>query len=105
MTAPPPSAQLGRRPRAGGGAAHVTAVQQWARTRFRLPADSPVGVAEVRCTVPGCPPLETALSFWSEDGRRHQVRLLKEVAAVERSDIAWLIGSLDDHDGGVWECC
>jgi hypothetical protein len=50
-------------------------------------------VAEVACRLPGCPPLETVVAFWTEDERRHQFKLYKPVADVVYDDIGWLIGS------------
>jgi nitrate reductase delta subunit len=87
---------------------HVEAldrVRAWTRERFKLAEASPILVAEVACGLPGCPPLETVVAFWTEDDRRHQFKLFKPVAEVICDDLpfAWLKDSL------VWngedECC
>jgi hypothetical protein len=46
-------------------------VKRWTRQRFDLPRDAPVFVSEVSCAVPGCPPLETVVAFWTEGDARH----------------------------------
>jgi nitrate reductase delta subunit len=87
---------------------HIAAMDQvraWTRARFGLAADAPVLVAQLACTVPGCPPLETAVAFWTADERRHQFKLLKPVEEVSREDIGWLIGSLGEHETSGWDCC
>jgi len=90
------------------GPAHAEAldrVRAWTRERFKLADDLPVVVAEVACGLPGCPPLETVVAFWTEGNRRHQFKLFKPVAEVVSDDLpfAWL------KDALVWtgedECC
>ena len=54
-------------------------VREWTRARFALGEDSAILVAEVACAVPGCPPLETVIAFWS-GGRRHHTKVFKPVA-------------------------
>ena len=85
--------------------AHLEAVRGWTRRRFKLPADSVVLVAEVACRLPGCPPLETVVAFWTEDERRHQFKLYKRTVDVVYDDIGWLMFSPTGHDGTQWDCC
>jgi hypothetical protein len=80
-------------------------IQDWTRRRFCLGATAAVLVAEVRCRMPFCPPLETAVAFWTEDGSRHQFRLYKPMPEVVYDDIGWLMVSPAAHDGTVWDCC
>src|SRR6185503_3312966 len=65
-------------------------VREWVRARFSL-AVSAILVAEVACTVPGCPPLETVIAFWSEE-RRYHFKVFKPVAEVIEDDLppSWL---------------
>jgi hypothetical protein len=89
-------------------AAHVAAldrVRDWTRERFKLADALPVVVAEVACGLPGCPPLETVVAFWTEDDRRHQFKLFKPVAEVVQDDLpfAWLKDSLVST--GEDDCC
>jgi hypothetical protein len=107
-----------RQAHSGGGArrdlgfrrspAHVEAldrVRTWTRERFELADALPVVVAEVACGLPGCPPLETVVAFWTEDDRRHQFKLFKPVAEVVCDDLpfAWLKDALVST--GEDECC
>ena len=101
-------------PRTGPGAArqgieHVEAleqVKQWTRERFALGADETVMVAEVGRTLPGFPPRETQVGFWTADGTRHHFRVFKPVAAVAEADLppAWMKKALA-NDGFDCECC
>ena len=87
---------------------HVAArdrVREWVRERFAL-GDVAILVAEVNCTVPGCPPVETVIAFWSGE-RRHHFKVFKPVADVRADDLppGWYMGALavaDDYECG---CC
>lgn len=82
-------------------------VETWTRQRFALPADAVVMVSELACAMPGCPPLETVVVFWSAEGTRHHFRMFKPVADVVEEDLpfAWLKDSLAVPEGFVCECC
>jgi hypothetical protein len=89
---------------------YVAAVEQvkaWTRARFKLPADATILVVEVSCTLPGCPPRETVVVFWTAGDTRHQFKVFKPVAKVTLEDIppAWLKNSLVVVEGAGWECC
>jgi nitrate reductase delta subunit len=83
----------------------VERVQTWTRRRFKLNAEAAILVSEVACRLPGCPPLETVVAFWSAEERRHQFKLYKPLLEVTYDDIGWLMGSPDSHDGAGWDCC
>lgn len=83
----------------------LESVQVWTRRRFKLAQEAAVLVSEMVCRLPGCPPLETVVAFWTEDDKRHQFKLYKPVADVTYDDIGWLIGSPTSHDGSAWDCC
>jgi nitrate reductase delta subunit len=53
--------------------AAVAQVEAWVRERFRLPPEATVMVSELACQMPGCPPLETVVTFWT-DGAGETVR-------------------------------
>jgi hypothetical protein len=80
-------------------------VRAWTRERFGLADVLPVVVAEIACGLPGCPPLETVVGFWTEDDRRHQFKLFKPVAEVVYDDLpfAWLKDAL--LSTGEDDCC
>jgi len=77
-------------------------IRAWTRARFKLAPDAAVLVSEVACAVQGCPPLETAVAYWTED-TRHQFRLFKPASEVAYDDIGWLMAS--EHEGVAWDCC
>ena len=83
----------------------LEAVQGWTRRRFKLQAEAAVLVSEVACAVPGCPPLETVVAFWTEDERRHQFKLYKPLKEVLYDDLGWLMGAPAAHEGSAWDCC
>jgi nitrate reductase delta subunit len=82
-------------------------VKGWTRERFGLPEDSAIMVAEISCSVPGCPPLETAIAFWTEGDRRHQFKVFKPVAEVVEDDLppAWLKDALVAGEDDGFDCC
>jgi hypothetical protein len=82
-------------------------LREWTRARFRLPDDAPIMVAEVACTLPGCPPLETVVAFWSADATRHQFKLFKPVGAVVADDLppTWMKPALVVDESAGLECC
>jgi hypothetical protein len=88
-------------------AAAVDRVKKWTRKRFRLAEDVPILVSEVACGLPGCPPLETVVVFWTGVDRRHQFKLFKRVAEVVPDDLppAWMKNALVAIDGMGLECC
>ncbi len=92
------------------GRAHLDAVEsvrERTRERFKLADDEVVLVTEVARTLPGCPPLETVVAFWTADGTRHHYKVFKPVEAVGDDDIppAWLKGSLALVEGVECACC
>ena len=94
-----------RRRRTPAHHAAIDRVTAWTRARFRLGDDVTVSVSQLECQVPGCPPVETVIVFWTAPDRRHHWKVFKPVADVTEDDLPpwWmkdrLIGS-DDCD-----CC
>ncbi|MBX9841967.1 MAG: hypothetical protein K2Z80_09200 [Xanthobacteraceae bacterium] len=80
-------------------------VREWVRERFAL-GETAILVAEVACAVPGCPPVETVIAFWSL-GRRHHFKVFKPVADVTAEDLPprWYMGALAVPDEYQCECC
>ncbi|HXQ52149.1 MAG TPA: hypothetical protein VN802_13725 [Stellaceae bacterium] len=90
--------------------AHLQATDRvgaWTRARFRLAEEAAVLVAEVACALPGCPPLETVVAFWTEGDRRHHFKLFKPVEAVVEDDLppSWMMNALAADDDVSLECC
>ena len=88
-------------------AAALDRVKAWTRERFKLPADATIFVAEVSCALPGCPPRETVVAFWTDSDTRHQFKVFKPVAAVVLADLppVWLKNALVVDESVGWECC
>ena len=80
-------------------------VRGWVREHFAL-GDAAILVAEVACAVPGCPPVETVIAFWSDE-RRHHFKVFKPVAEVTANDLPpwWMKRALAVSDDFVCECC
>ena len=80
-------------------------VREWVRARFAL-GEAAILVAEVACAVPGCPPVETVIAFWSEE-RRHHFKVFKPVAEVVCDDLppSWYKGALAVPDDFECDCC
>ena len=88
---------------------HVAAldrVREWARAQFKLSDDTAILVAEVACALPGCPPLETVIAFWSEE-RRHHFKIFKPVAKIVAADLPprWYKTALAVPDDFECTCC
>jgi hypothetical protein len=82
-------------------------IEKWTRTRFSLPPAAAVVVTELACTVPGCPPVETVVGFWTEDERRHHFKVFKPAADVAEADLPpyWLKDALRATAVLGCECC
>lgn len=92
------------------GADHQQALERIAaqtRQRFRLGDEAVVLVAELDCTLPGCPPLDTVVVFWTPQGVRHRFKIFKPALQVTEEDLpyAWLMRSLAAPEGFDEDCC
>jgi hypothetical protein len=89
---------------------HIAAldqVREWTRARFKLAEDAAILVTEVSCALPGCPPLETVVAFWTENDTRHHFKLFKRVDEVVADDLppSWMKNALIAIEGSDLECC
>jgi hypothetical protein len=82
-------------------------VRDWTRERFKLPDETVILVTEVACALPGCPPLETVVAFWTAEDRRHHFKLFKPVAEVALDDLppSWMRDALIVDEQFGCECC
>jgi len=82
-------------------------VRGWTRARFGLREDAAILVAQVACSVPGCPPIETAVAFWTGQATRHQFKLFKPVIEVVEDDLppSWMKTALIVDEDSGFECC
>ena len=81
-------------------------VREWTRARFALSGDETVMVSEIACAVPGCPPIETHVVFWTQAGRHH-FKIFKPLAAVVDDDLppAFMKNTLVWVEGLECSCC
>lgn len=89
-----------------GDAAALERVRAWTRARFALADDVTVMVNELACSLPGCPPRETVVAFWTAPDRRHHFKIFKPAAAIVSEDLppAWLKDALVVAEGDC-DCC
>jgi len=77
----------------------VRALKALARAAFGAEEDDVIVVSELRCTEPGCPPLETVVALLREGAPPKQVKVHKPVVEVTEADLrAALRGDAHEHD-------
>ena len=87
-------------------AAALARVRGWTKARFALAGDETVMVLELACSVPGCPPIETHVVFWTAAGRHH-FKIFKPLAQVSDDDLppAFMKNALVALEGFACDCC
>jgi len=83
-------------------------IKEWTRERFQLAEDETVVVAELACALPGCPPLETVIAFWTGGGtNRHHTKIFKRAVDVVENDLPprWMKNALIVPEGANCDCC
>ncbi len=100
-----PFEMMRSRKRGADGAA-VDRVREWVQARFKLTDDETVMVSEVACGVPGCPPIETHVVFWTAL-ERHHFKVFKPLADVAEDDLppAFMKNALTWVEGAECSCC
>jgi nitrate reductase delta subunit len=84
MLAPFETRSRDKRPDHG---AALDRVRDWTRARFALADDETIMASEIACSVPGCPPIETHVVFWTGAGRHH-FKIFKPIADAVEDDLA-----------------
>jgi hypothetical protein len=81
-------------------------IREWTRTRFALTGEETVMVSQIACSVPGCPPIETHVVFWTTAGRHH-FKIFKPLAQVNEDDLppAFMKNALGALEGFDCDCC
>ena len=94
------------RPRNPARRETVERLQDWTRERFTLPADSAISVSELACQIPGCPPIETVVSFW-EGPQRYHFKIFRRLEEIKEADMpfSWQKEALQVADGWQCDCC
>ena len=85
----------------------VDRVKDWTRVRFHLHEGDLVMISEVASKLPGHPPLQTAVSFWTGERMRHHFTVFKRVEDVLEDDIppAFMKDALALSEGVTCSCC
>ncbi len=98
---------LGSFSKANAPAPALERIREWTRKRFQLTSDDAVLATELACSVPGCPPLETVVAFWTADGQRHHFKIFKPASEVTPDDLpyTWMKRALAVPDGYGCDCC
>jgi nitrate reductase delta subunit len=97
---------LGFSKKSPGNSSAADRVRDWTRARFALTDDETVMVSQVTCSVPGCPPIETHLVFWTAAGRHH-FKIFKPLTEVIEDDLppAFMKTALIWAEGLECSCC
>jgi hypothetical protein len=104
----PSSFALGpRRKQDSAQRAALAQIKGWTRARFALGEDVAVSVAELDCTTPGCPPVDTVVAFWTAPERRHHFRIFKRAIEVVEDDLppSWMKDRLVADEVFGCPCC
>jgi len=82
-------------------------LKDWTRERFQLDRGTVIFAAELACALPGCPPLETVISFWNTEGQRYHFKIFKAVNDIVLADLPyrWLLDALAVPEGFECDCC
>jgi len=93
--------------KAGGDPGATERIRSQVRARFALSDTAVIVVAEQRCLVPGCPPVETVATFWDDTSQRYRIRIFKPLAEVGEADLppGWLLPGLADDGDETCGCC
>ncbi len=81
-------------------------IEGWTRARFKLAESDAVLVTEITCRLPGCPPLETVIAFWTADMTRHHYKVFKKAIEVVDDDLPpiWYRPALVVDDSASMDC-
>ena len=85
----------------------IDRIAEQTRRRFKLGPEAVVLIAELACTLPGCPPVDTVVVFWTPQGVRHRFKIFKPLLQVTEEDLPydWLMRSLAAPEGFDEDCC
>jgi hypothetical protein len=78
--------------------AAIRALKEVARPILEAADDDAVVVSELRCSEPGCPPLETVVALLRAGHEPRQVKVHKPVQEVTEHDLRSALHALHVHD-------
>jgi hypothetical protein len=81
---------------ANKASSNAAKIKRWVSALCDVGEDATVMVTELRCSEPGCPPLETVIAILSDGGNR-QYKLHKPIAEVVGADVRVLSNAADER--------
>jgi hypothetical protein len=72
-------------------------VKEWARALWSASEDDTIAVNELRCSEPGCPPIETVVALLCAGGAKQQLRVHKPVLEVTHEDLKEALEGRHEH--------
>jgi len=78
----------------GRGSGHSAKIKDLVRELLALSDEHTVLVTELKCTEPGCPPLETLVAVLSPGGIRYQQKVHLALEQIAESDVRSLVHKL-----------
>jgi hypothetical protein len=72
-------------------------VKEWARALWDASEEDTIAVNELRCSEPGCPPVETVVALLRPGDAKQQLRVHKPVIEVTREDLKEALEGRHDH--------
>lgn len=73
-------------PNAKAEAEKVRQIKLWVYELLKLNPDTSISIVQLRCTEPGCPPLETAIAVMTVPTKTYKIH--KSIAEIGFTDIA-----------------
>lgn len=67
----------------------IEQLKTWTYELLELDWEIPVSVSQLRCTEPGCPPLETVVAVMTNPAKQYKIH--KSIDAIEYTDICTAI--------------
>lgn len=64
----------------------IKQMKTWLYQLLTLNSDTPISISQLRCTEPGCPPLETVIAVMTNPIQKYKIH--KAIAEIEYVDIA-----------------
>jgi len=75
--------------------AQLDRVKTWVRDCLQIDTTVPISISQLRCSEPGCPPIETAIAVLSEP--KQTLKIHKALADVTATDVASASHSPTSH--------
>ncbi|AFY70980.1 hypothetical protein Pse7367_2725 [Thalassoporum mexicanum PCC 7367] len=71
----------------------INQIKTWTYAHLQLTRETPISVSQLRCSEPGCPPLETVIAVMTNPVQKFKIH--KSVAAIEAIDITQNLSPAD----------